>query len=59
MRKWLARLSFSFLILAAVFAWEGHRASDRGVKPRYYYAIALIALGLGIMGIHERHRPPD
>ena len=30
MQKWLARLAFSFLILAAVLAWSGRQAARRG-----------------------------
>ncbi len=61
-RRWLARLSFSFLVLAVVFAWEGHRSSTgergpekKGNAPALYLAAAL-ALGAGLAGIRERHR---
>jgi hypothetical protein len=56
MRKWLARLSFSFLILAAVLAWEGRRAAQAGRSANVYYAAAIVLVGLGLAGIRERHR---
>jgi hypothetical protein len=62
MRKWLARLGFSFILLAAVFAWEGYRIGrgDRGPghEGRMYacYAAAALCFGLGLRGVHERHR---
>lgn len=65
MRKWLARLSFSFLVLAAVFAWEGSRTQrgDRGAgQPWQTYALfaaAAICFGLGLRGIQERHQQAD
>jgi hypothetical protein len=55
-RRWLGRLAFSFLILAAVFLWEGKRAADRGASPKTRYGAALIFAGLGVLGIRERHR---
>jgi hypothetical protein len=63
MRKWLARLSFSFIILAAVFAWEGYKAQGRtGLPPQparatWCYVAAAVALGAGLAGMRERHRP--
>lgn len=56
MRKWLARLAFSFLILAAVLAWEGQRASEQERSATPYYAAAIVLLGLGAAGLRERHR---
>jgi hypothetical protein len=56
MRKWLARLSFSFLILAAVLAWEGHRAGQAGRNGLLHYAGAVVLVGLGLVGLRERHR---
>ncbi len=65
MRKWLARLSFSFIIVAAVLAWEAYRTrrGDR-VPGREWQAYALIAgaavcFGLGLRGIRDRHRLLD
>ena len=60
MRRWLARLAFSFFILAAVLAWEGYRASkyggDQGRAVLFLLAAALSVL-LGLAGVRERHRP--
>jgi hypothetical protein len=63
MRKWLARLSFSLIIVAAVLAWEGYKAQGRtGLPPEpsratWCYVGAAIALGAGLAGVRERHRP--
>jgi hypothetical protein len=65
MRRWLARLSFSFMILAAVLAWEGYRTQrgDRGAgqetKTYAFYAAAAVCFGLGLRGVRERHRLLD
>ena len=62
MRKWLARLGFSFILLTIVFAWEGYRTQrgDRGpdqqAKTYALYAAAALCFGLGLRGVHERHR---
>ena len=57
MRKWLARLSFSFLVLAAVLFWEGRRARERGETASGYYVGAALLTGAGLAGLRERHRP--
>jgi len=59
MQRWLARLSFSFIILAAVFAWEGYKASkspDKQSATFAYFAGAGACAVLGLVGIRERHR---
>jgi len=59
MRRWLARLAFSFIILAAVLAWEGYKASklpDRPYKMFAYFAGAGVCAVVGFLGIKERHR---
>jgi hypothetical protein len=62
MRKWIGRLGFSFILLTVVFAWEGYRIQrgDRGPghEGRMYacYAAAALCFGLGLRGVHERHR---
>lgn len=64
MRRWFARFAFSFILLAAVFAWEGHRTQrgDRGPgqegKMRAFYAAAVACFVMGMLGVRERHRPP-
>jgi hypothetical protein len=59
MRQWLARLSFSFFIVAAVLAWEAYKASGGGSAARASLCTlgAVVAVGLGLLGIRERHRP--
>ena len=58
-------LSFSFMILAAVLAWEGYRTQrgDRGPdqqgKMYGFYATAAVCFGLGLRGVRERHRLLD
>jgi hypothetical protein len=56
MHKWLARLAFSFLILAAVLAWSGRQAARRGDSATGYYAAAAALGAAGIIGLRERHR---
>jgi hypothetical protein len=62
MSKWFARFAFSFILLAAVFAWEGYHTQrgDRGPaapwKVYAFYAAAALCFGLGLRGIRERHR---
>ena len=63
MRRWLARLGFSFLILGGVFAYEGYRESSgrngpvRGTRVGLFYAGSVVAFVLGGAGMRERHRP--
>ena len=33
MRQWLARLGFSFIVLACVLAWQGYQMSQHGPSP--------------------------
>ena len=49
----------SFIILAAVLAWEGRKASDRGESATGYYVAAGLLAGAGMAGMRERHRPDD
>jgi hypothetical protein len=63
MRRWLARLSFSFFVIAAVLAWEGYKAGEAGAGPgagpraTLCTVGAVVAVGLGLLGVRERHRP--
>lgn len=61
MRKWMARLSFSFFILALVFVWEGRRADQQNLSSRRnaYAAAAVACFALGLVGVRERHRDDD
>ena len=56
MTRWLARLAFSFFILAAVLAWEGRKAEAREESPTARYALAAIFAAAGVVGMRERHR---
>jgi len=56
MRTWLARLSFSFLIVAFALAWQGYKTG--GSRATVYYAGAAAAFAVGLIGVRERHRPP-
>jgi hypothetical protein len=60
MRTWLARLSYTFIILAAVLLWQASKlpASEQG-RRMLCYGGALACIVLGAMGIRTRHRPQD
>ncbi len=63
--RWLARLTFSFFILAAVLGWEGYQASTgrRPGVPQWRATVYMFAAGafflLGSAGVRARHRPYD
>lgn len=65
MRPWLARLSFSFFIIAAFLAWHVYQVVHGHAPPQSHAIIflelvaAVLAFVLGILGIRERHRPRD
>jgi hypothetical protein len=65
MRKWLARLAFSFLVISIFFALEGYQIhrGDRGPghewKMYAFFAGAAVFFVLGLRGMRERHRPWD
>lgn len=60
LRRWLARLSFSFIILAAVLTWEGYkiatRDSARSQRSLYYFVAAGACAAIGLAGVRQRHR---
>lgn len=61
MNRWLARLAFSFLVLAALLAWTGYKELTTRFapsKPRValYFVGAGMSLGLAVRGFRERHR---
>jgi hypothetical protein len=64
-RTWLARLSYSFFILAAVLLWELYNIHQgrRGNVPEWRVILYLLGAGLGVvmgaLGIRERHRARD
>jgi hypothetical protein len=63
--RWLARFSFSLIILTVVFAWEGYRIrrgdEGPGNEKKMYacFAAAAVCFGLGLRGMRERHRRMD
>ena len=59
--RWLARLAFSFLILAGFLVWQGYREMTTLANPAWwriglYFVAAGVSVGLGVRGIRERHR---
>ena len=62
MRKWLARLSFSFFILAGVLFWDAYRATRGTGRPLSRTQInarfvgVVVFLALGMTGTRERHK---
>ena len=57
-QRWLARFSFSFLIVAVYLAYTGFNHPELGQGRKIlYYAGAALAFGLFLMGTRERHRP--
>ena len=62
MKRVLASLSFSFLILGAVLVWLGYKELMRGGmgwRPGAYFVIGGMSFALGLRGVKERHRPSD
>jgi hypothetical protein len=59
MNRWLARLSMSFFIIAAVLAWlafqalQAHLELWRVVMDLF---AAAAAISLGVAGMREKHR---
>ena len=59
MRHWLARLSFPFLILAFVLAWQAWKRSQEGAggaRVTVMYLAAALLVGAALAGVRERHR---
>lgn len=62
MRHWLDRLSFSFLIVAAVLVWMGYQALHTPGADVPAWKITLYFLGAGacaalfVAGVRQRHR---
>lgn len=61
-RRWLARLSFSFLVIALFLAWAGYKryqaGGSQGVDWRTLldWFAAVVSAVLAFAGISERHR---
>ena len=65
MRPWLERLALSFLIIAAVLAWEAYKGLS-GRTPEMsqgriilYLVASAMSIAMGVAGIRSRHRPRD
>jgi peptidoglycan/LPS O-acetylase OafA/YrhL len=62
---WLARLSYSFFILAGLLMYESHRAIHGQLGPVgsgrivLFWVGALVSFVLGCVGVRERHRPQN
>ena len=62
MKRVLASLSFSFLILGAVLIWLGYKDLTRGGtgwRVALYFVIGGMCFALGLRGVKERHRPGE
>ncbi len=57
LKRWLARLSFSLLILAGLCAWNAYNAVEQSGwsgKPIGLLALALVAAVIGMVGVRAR-----
>ena len=63
MREWLARLAFSFFVIAIVLGWETYRGLQRRTISESRAGLYLMAGGMsvamGVMGMRERHKRQD
>ena len=59
MRKWLGRIAFALIILAAWQFMEGRAARERGGDPTWHYVAAAVLFGVGAAGMRERYRSPE
>jgi hypothetical protein len=61
MNRWLSRLSFSFLIIAAALIWEIHKiiataATNQTWRIVLYAVLAGVCAALSAAGMRARHR---
>ncbi len=60
--SWLARFSFSFVVIAMLLFWESYRAVKGQLGPLAPGRIVLFLCGglvsfvMGMIGVRERHR---
>lgn len=59
-RRWLGRLSFSFLVVAFFLLWQGYErfksAGDMADwRTALYFGAAGASLALALLGLRERH----
>ena len=65
LRRWLARLAFSFIIIGGVLLWEGYKSlgtpttERRPVRALTCFIAAGACMALAANGIRERHRRQD
>ena len=61
MKRWLGRLSFSFLIIGLILGWHGY--TEREKLPQWRATLELagaaVCIVLFIAGTRERHRGED
>ena len=63
MRRWLARLSFSFFVIAFLLAYQAYKLmateQDTAFRARGMLLAtgAAVAFVIGLIGVRERHRP--
>jgi hypothetical protein len=63
MNRWLARLSFSFFVIAAILLWEiyriitGRRGEVSEARIALYVIACALAVAMGAVGVRARHRP--
>lgn len=59
MRRWLARLGFSFFVLGFVLFWSAYqRSKTEGMTARvvFYVLGGAACAAAGLAGVRERHR---
>ncbi len=62
MRGWLARLGFSFFVLAVVLFWSAYqwnKAEGPTARVVLYVVGGAACAAAGLAGVRERHRPQD
>ena len=61
-RRWLARLSMSFMIIAFFLAYQGYRRyqilhGEADWRVILNFFAATVSIVLAFIGVRERHRP--
>ena len=62
MPRWLARLAFSFFILAGLLFYQAYREMNPATAKPPIWRIALyclaagVSIGLGLRGLRDRHK---
>ncbi len=65
LRRWLARLAFSFIIIGGVLLWEGYKAlrtpttERRPARALLSFITGGACMALASAGMRERHRNSD